>query len=224
MPREPNLVNYYDARAREYEKVYDKPERQSDLRIMHEVIPAFFAGRHVLEIACGTGYWTRRIALRAASIVAVDAAPSTLEFARAHQPNDANVDFRVGDAFDLASIGGSVDAAFAGFWWSHVRREDVHRFLIGLHQRMPAGSPVLFVDNRFVAGSNQPITREDAGGNTYQRRRLESGAEHEVLKNFPTKDEIRSTIVAAGGSEPTIEELTYYWYASYFVADMGGPA
>jgi SAM-dependent methyltransferase len=222
MPGETDLVNYYDARAGEYEKVYDKPERQADLRVLHDAIPAFFAGRHVLEIACGTGYWTRRIAPSAESIVAVDAAPSTLAFARAHQPDDENVQFIVGDAFDLSSVGGSVDAAFAGFWWSHVRREDLHRFLTGLHRRMPAGSPVLLVDNCYVAGSNWPITRQDADGNTYQRRRLESGAEHEVLKNFPTKDEIRSAILGAGGSEPSIDELTYYWYASYFVAVTRG--
>jgi hypothetical protein len=34
--------------------------------------------------------------------------------------------------------------------------------------------------------SNTPISRRDADGNTYQRRTLDDGSVHEVLKNFPT--------------------------------------
>jgi hypothetical protein len=77
---------------------------------------------------------------------------------------------------------------------------------------------VLIIDNRYVAGSNSPITRTDARGNTYQIRRLENGVEHEVLKNFPAPAEVRAAIVDAGGVEPAIEELTYYWSASYIVS------
>ena len=62
MSVQPELVDYYAKRAREYERVYDKPERQSDLARLHEIVPVMFAGRRVLEIACGTGYWTAPIA------------------------------------------------------------------------------------------------------------------------------------------------------------------
>jgi demethylmenaquinone methyltransferase/2-methoxy-6-polyprenyl-1,4-benzoquinol methylase len=213
------LVAYYGARAVEYERVYEKQERQQDLRHLHQVIPALFAGRHVLEVACGTGYWTRLIASQAASVTAFDLSPEVLALARSRDTPGV-VDFRVGDAFNPDTITGNVDAAFAGFWWSHVLRERVSDFLVGLHRRMSPGSPVTFLDNRYVEGSNWPITRTDANGNTYQRRRLDDGTEHEVLKNFPTPSELRAAIRAAGGSEPSIVELPHYWCATYNVGTV----
>ena len=77
------------------------------------------------------------------------------------------------------------------------------------------------VDNRYVAGSNWPVTRTDADGNTFQRRVLEDGTEFEVLKNFPSVIEVRDTIVRAGGANVSARELTYYWYATY-LSDQPG--
>lgn len=147
--------------------------------------------------------------------MSTDLAPEVLDIARSRQPAAGATEFRTGDAFDLASVRGHVDAAFAGFWWSHVSRDDLPRFLAGLHNRLPLGSPVLLLDNRYVDGSSSPITRTDTRGNTYQRRRLENGDEYEVLKNFPTPLAVQAAVVAADGTNPTIVELPYYWYATY---------
>ncbi|MGI9153857.1 MAG: class I SAM-dependent methyltransferase, partial [Rubrivivax sp.] len=75
------LRAYYAARAAEYDRVYLKPERQADLRQIEAWLPARFAGRRVLDVACGTGYWTRFIAPAAAEMLALDAAPETLDIA-----------------------------------------------------------------------------------------------------------------------------------------------
>src|SRR6202043_371464 len=66
------LAEYYQQRAAEYDAVYAKPERQQDLAQLKELLPPLVAGRHVLEIAAGTGYWTQVIAPAAASITATD--------------------------------------------------------------------------------------------------------------------------------------------------------
>ena len=215
---DPKLLAYYAERAGEYEKVYDKPERQADLARLHEMIPAFFAGRDVLEVACGTGYWTRRIAPRARTVLATDLTVETMAVARAHQPDWAHVRFERADAFALDTVPGNFDAAFAGFLWSHIRHRDVHRFLTGLNRRLGAGALVVLVDNNYVEGSNYPITRTDDEGNTYQRRTLENGSVHEVLKNFPTAAELRETLTAAGATDVSIVELQHYWCASYQTA------
>src|SRR5262249_35097960 len=102
----PELIAYYKARAVEYERVYEKPERQADLRRLHETLPPLFEGRRVLELACGTGYWTRRLIPHVASLTGVDAAPETLLVARANQPKRDNVALRVGDVYDLAKVPG----------------------------------------------------------------------------------------------------------------------
>jgi demethylmenaquinone methyltransferase/2-methoxy-6-polyprenyl-1,4-benzoquinol methylase len=215
MSQPSDLLSYYRARANEYEKVYAKPERQADLSVLHAVVPDWAASRHVLDVACGTGYWTRRIAARAAAVTACDRAPETLEVARTQQPPSAPADFLVGDAFALEDIPGAVDAAFVGFFWSHIPRANRRRFLRGLHRRLPRGSRVLILDNRYVAGSNWPITRVDTDGNTYQHRVLDDGTAYEVLKNFPPPDELSEVILSAGAVDLAIHESEYYWYAAY---------
>jgi SAM-dependent methyltransferase len=215
---ESELLAYYAARANEYEKVYAKPERQADLRDLHARMPAYFIDRSVLEVACGTGYWTRLIAARAKTITALDASPEVLAVARIHQPAAHPADFIVADAFGLEVVHGSFDAAFVGFWWSHMLHDDLPRFLTGLHQHLQPGSLVVILDNRYVEGSNWPITRTDEGGNTYQLRQLDSGATHEVLKNFPSPDALRATIESAGGRRLRIHTLEHYWYATYTTA------
>ena len=52
------IEEYYARRAREYERIYAIPERQADLRRLREWVLDFAASRQLLEIACGTGYWT----------------------------------------------------------------------------------------------------------------------------------------------------------------------
>jgi demethylmenaquinone methyltransferase/2-methoxy-6-polyprenyl-1,4-benzoquinol methylase len=210
-----DLLAYYAARAAEYEKVYEKPERQRDLARLHAVIPSYFENRRVLEVACGTGYWTRRIAPLVSSIVACDLTTETLAVAQANQPDHPNVSFIAADAYHLAAVPGAFDSAFAGFWWSHVRYADLGRFLAGLHQRLEPKSLVVFVDNRYVEGSNWPITHTDAEGNTFQRRRLENGAEHDVLKNFPTSAQVQDVIERSGGRDFAMLELEHYWCATY---------
>jgi SAM-dependent methyltransferase len=213
--RDAALVEYYSARAAEYERVYAKPERQDELRVLHEIIPTLLKARRVLEIACGTGYWTRYIAKEAKSVVGCDLSHDVLQLARARQPVAYPATFIAGDAFALELIPGEFDGAFLGFWWSHVQLDDLPRFLRGVRARLSPSSRVVILDNRFVEGSNWPIARRDDAGNTYQRRRLEDGSTHEVLKNFPTRGEIATAIRAAGGLEPEVHELRYYWYALF---------
>jgi SAM-dependent methyltransferase len=50
------MIDYYEQRAAEYERIYGKPERQVDLRILKEFLSSAFSREDVLEVACGTGY------------------------------------------------------------------------------------------------------------------------------------------------------------------------
>ena len=58
---------YYAARAPYYDAVYDKPERRADIAFLKAFLSSRFAQRSVIEVACGTGYWTQCIAPVAAS-------------------------------------------------------------------------------------------------------------------------------------------------------------
>jgi demethylmenaquinone methyltransferase/2-methoxy-6-polyprenyl-1,4-benzoquinol methylase len=168
----------------------------------------------MLEVACGTGYWTQVMAESADGVLACDIAEEVLTLARARLQHGA-VRFLKGDAFDLTSIAGLFDAAFAGFWWSHVPVDRLQSFLAQLHGRLQPGARVLFLDNRYVEGNSTPIARRDPDGNTYQHRFLSNGASYEVLKNFPTHGEVERHLVMAGAKAIEIVELEYYWYARY---------
>ena len=208
------LKQYYAARAREYERIYDKPERQADLKRIAQVLPPLFAGRRVLEIACGTGYWTQHIARTAMNVVAIDANRETLAVAAEKVWRQGRVSFDVADAYALPDALGVFDAVFAGFWWSHIPARERPRFFEALHRRLQPGARVLFLDNRYVAGSSTPISHSDDDGNTYQRRTLEDGSEHVVLKNFPDEQTL-AAYAAPCAREAHYTALDYYWLFRY---------
>jgi SAM-dependent methyltransferase len=183
-----NMAAYYAQRAAYYERVYFKPERQSDLRAMEAWLPALFAGRCVLEVACGTGWWTPHAARDCQTWLATDLNPETMAIARQKALPAGKVQFATVDAYTLDGLGGDAafNAAFAGCWWSHVPLQRLDNWLALLHSRLAPGSVVVMLDNRFVREQSTSITRSDDHGNTYQNRTLDDGSVHEVLKNFPT--------------------------------------
>ena len=210
------METYYERRAAEYEKIYDKPERQADLARLRAELPPLFKGERVLEIACGTGYWTPLIAAQAASVLAVDAVEDVLAIARSKEYPRSNVRFEQVDAYALPAWPEKLSACFAGFWWSHVPLAKLDSFLGNLHQRLAPGARVVFLDNRYVEGSSTPISRRDADG-SYQLRRLADGSGHEVLKNFPNEAELVAEI-ADCGTAVEYTALEYYWLLKYEVA------
>jgi SAM-dependent methyltransferase len=84
-------VVYYRARAPDYDDVYlgkDWDRCIEELPITGDV----------LELACGSGHWTRLLAARARSVTAIDAAPEMLAAAR-QRAKDLPVEFLQADVF-----------------------------------------------------------------------------------------------------------------------------
>lgn len=211
---DPAMKAYYAARAREYERIFAKPERQADLRKLEDKIPALLAGKRVLEVACGTGYWTQHIVRTAQSILATDLTEETLAVARTKDLPQQKVRYATADAFSLPVNEGPFDGAYAGFWWSHLRQSECRAFLDSLRPCLAPGAIVVLMDNLYVEGNSTPIARTDAEGNTWQQRKLDSGAVHEVLKNFPTEAQLEDAIKGIGAN-PRYEGLDYYWLFSF---------
>jgi SAM-dependent methyltransferase len=211
------LAEYYAQRAAEYDEVYRKPERQDDLVRLRGLLPPLVAGKRVLEIAAGTGYWTRVLAGTAAAITATDLNAETLAIAAQRHFSPAPVSLRTADAYRLEAVPGHFDLVFCGFWWSHVQRADIPRFLAGVRDRTGPGTDLVLVDNRYVPGSNHPVTRTGPDGDTYQRRQLADGRGYEVLKNFPGRAQLEADL-AGTARDVTWTELEYYWLAACVLA------
>ncbi len=207
------LAQYYACCAQSYERVYQIPERQPELAQLNEKVGEILRGHKVLEIACGTGYWTGTIGTSAASVLATDINQEMLDVASVRVPADGKVEFSLANAFDLPDAIGSFTACFAGFWWSHVKREDQERFLAQLRAKLGRDVLLVLIDNSYVEGSSTSIARTDAEGNTYQIRRIPDGTRYEVLKNFPSDSTLRKKI-GSSVREIRILRLEYYWLLS----------
>ena len=75
------MLAYYRARAPLMEYGGLSPEVERVLAAYAAYFGDKLAHRNVLEVACGTGFWTRKLALQARSVVATDAAPEMLAIA-----------------------------------------------------------------------------------------------------------------------------------------------
>jgi 2-polyprenyl-3-methyl-5-hydroxy-6-metoxy-1,4-benzoquinol methylase len=208
------LVDYYRRRAGEYEAIYARPERQADLARLKKSVAEGLADSQVLEIACGTGYWTQVIAATAKRVLATDVAEEPMRIAQAKSYPAGTVAFSTQNAYALGEDLGRFDAAFAGFWWSHVPRERIDDFLRSLHARLEPGARVLLIDNLYVEGNSTALAGIDAAGNTYQMRRLGDGTRVRVLKNFVSEEELLERLTPHADAL-RYEALEYYWLVEY---------
>lgn len=204
------LQEYYRQRAEEYEQVYQKPERQNDLKNLRKWLPHQLLGLDLLEIACGTGYWTNILAPSTQRITAIDVNEEVLSIARNKTGMGGNVSFLQQDLWQLKDSLDTFGGLFGGFIWSHIPREELTRFAMLCAGRIISGGKMVFVDNRFIPGNSTPIYREDDAGNTYQLRTLQSGKTFEVLKNYPQQEEFQ-VVLADFCSQITWRKFDYYW-------------
>jgi cyclopropane fatty-acyl-phospholipid synthase-like methyltransferase len=203
------MAIYYAKLADTYDTDYATAEQQADLEEMHERVSDALSGHRVLELACGTGHWTEQFAESAASVLATDCNPEMLEQAKAKGLPSDKVQFRLMDAFD-PDIDAGFTACFAGFWWSHVRREEQERYLARLRKKLGKDALLVLVDDCHVENDNTVIARTDLDGNTFQLRTLANGERYEVLKNYPTDSTLRKRF-ATSLKEIRIVRLENFW-------------
>ena len=95
-----------------------------------------------------------------------------------------------------------------------MKKSDLAKFVLNLASKLVPGAVVAILDNRYAEGSSTAISRRDAEGNTYQIRHLPNGEEYEVLKNFPTAEELADAVRPVA-REATLETVTYYWLLTF---------
>ncbi|MBD0381952.1 class I SAM-dependent methyltransferase [Paenibacillus sp. WST5] len=210
------MQDYYGARADEYERIYKRedPDYQQGLTMLAQAMTNVVRGQRVLEVACGTGYWTQFAAEVADHITGVDIRPEVLQIAKA-KPWPANkVALCVGDAYRLEQVEGEFECGVANFWFSHVPKNRIDEFLEGFHHRLGAGASVFMADNVYVPGRGGELIRKDDSEDTYKRRELADGSQHEIIKNYYSFEELHDIF------KPYVKHLNIFvgssfWYVSY---------
>ena len=208
------LVDYYTNRAPKYESIWyrDDPVRQGEQTAMALAIEAGCHGRRVLEVACGTGYWTRFAAAAATEVVALDLSPKMLALARAK--NLIRTTFIEGNAYELAHVPGPFTAGLANFWFSHIPKRRIVEFLDGFHRQLSPGARVFMADNVFVPGVGGELVSRPGTDDTFKLRELTDGSRHEVLKNYYDAAQLRE-FFQNRGIDLEIKIGKSFWWLSY---------
>jgi ubiquinone/menaquinone biosynthesis C-methylase UbiE len=193
------MQNYYGKRASVYDSSmgYDDDEKVRALLPIIEWVRDTMRGRHVLEIACGPGFWTQFASETAASIVASDFNQSTLEEARKKGLPSDRVSLLRADAYRLDLIPGIFDAILSVDWLAHVPISRMEGFLSGAIRRVRAGSPIMFIDQLPKEHSITGVF--DAEGNHIQERSLPDGSVFRVIKHYFSDDEIANLFAGFAG-------------------------
>ncbi len=219
MTLQDKVTKYYMAMASVYDQNtgYYDPDSEQLRESAKARYREQFKGRRVLEIACGSGYWTEVIGQVAASVLATDINLSMLVLAKERCSYLPNVMFFHADAYSLDGVTSDFDAAFANFWWSHMPKSLIPVFLATLHSKLKPGSIVLFVDQLlvdvgFCAKNTKALKFVD--GNRLELRFTPGGKTYDVVKNFPTKQELQGYLSGVA-QNVSYQEDTGIWSLIY---------
>lgn len=210
------MQEYYNKRASEYDEKYyrDEPLRQAEQAAMAEAIRGAFVGRRVLEVACGTGFWTEVVAQVAERVVATDTSHEMLVLARMKGIAPEKVQFSEADAYALENVPGDFDAGMANFWFSHIPKAQVDSFLNAFHSRLGAGAAVFMADDMYLPGVGGELVEPLGSRDTYKRRKLRDGSEYVIVKNYYDREAL-NRLFAPYASDINIHIGTCLWWASY---------
>lgn len=193
---------YYGARALEYDDWWFRRARYAldaeaaagwfaDVVEIEAELERFDPRGDVLELAAGTGNWTRHLLRSADRVTAVDAAPEVLELNRAKL--GTGVDYVVADIFTWEPPR-TFDVCFFGFWLSHVPSSRVEAFWQLVERALKPDGRVFLVDN---AQGGDPRHTVDVNGEV-ARRRLSDGREFEIVKRIWAPSDLERELAALG--------------------------
>src|SRR4030095_4307148 len=174
------LAEYYDRRAREYERICfrDDPVRQGEQETIATAMRHLFRDRRVLEVACGTGFWTEKISSVVQYLCAIDVSPEMLAIARSKALPADKVEFHQGDAYALDSLPELFDAGLANFWFLPLPKSRIDEFLAEFHTRLVPGAVVFMADNVYSPGIGGELVERPGVADTFKMRTLSDGSRH----------------------------------------------
>lgn len=212
-----NLITYYAKRAKEYESVYNRkiPKRLKEQKFIGKYVKQAFKNRYVLELACGTGYWTKYLINSADKILATDINYEMLAIA-ADKIKSSSVQFLVGDAYNPPVGAPKFTGGMANFWFSHISKKNIKKFLNSFHTRFSKGSIIIFVDDVYNKDLGGNLVRKENMKDTFKQRKLRN-EKFEILKNYYSQKELQE-IFSPYDKKMQIRYLTYFWLVEYIVS------
>jgi SAM-dependent methyltransferase len=212
---------YYRARAPEYDEWWRRTGRydrgaEATARWKAEVaqVDAELAGAalsgDVVELACGTGWWTERLARTARRLTCIDASPEAIDINRGRLRNAGlpTPIYELADLFEWTPAA-KFDAVFFSFWLSHVPNDRFKSFWSKVAAALRPGGRAFFIDSLPDQTSTARDHRmPDPGG--LQERRLNDGRTFRIVKVFRQPDELTNELQALGWKPMIGRTPTYF--------------
>ena len=185
--RAPEYDDWWYRRGR-YELERDALSRwHADVAEAEVALDGFAPGGRVLELAAGTGIWTRRRVEPAGRVVAVDANAETLAL------NTSEAELVRADVFEWEPAE-RFDLVFFSFWLSHVPEERFDEFWSLVRAALAPGGRVFLVDSG--AGDTAHTGTDQAEGE--ETRSLADGRTFRIVKRRRRPDELAERVLPLG--------------------------
>jgi demethylmenaquinone methyltransferase/2-methoxy-6-polyprenyl-1,4-benzoquinol methylase len=217
-------IAYYRARAGEYDEWWFRTGRydrgadfnaqwNAETAAVEAALASWLAARRpadVLELACGTGLFTRLIAPRVARLTAIDASTEVTDINRARVGAD-NVDYVQADLFAWRPVR-RYDAIFFSFWLSHVPDQRFAAFWELVTSALAPGGAVYLIDSAFDPTStakDHVLPGREAGIVT---RKLNDGREFRIVKVFYEPAALAAKLGPLGWRSKLAQTPRYFIY------------
>ena len=186
-------LEYYRARAREYDQWWlreGRYDRGSDANArwfaeseqVRSALAEFSPTGRILELACGTGIWSKELFPTASELTLVDGSHEMLELAQ-HRLQSASTRYIKADLFDW-SFDEEFDVVFFSFWLSHIPPTRFESFWALVASLLAPRGRIFFVDSLHEQTSTATDHRLPSVEATTLRRRLNGGREFQIYKIY----------------------------------------
>ena len=195
------MMSYYSERAHEYDEIYlgkghatiDPDAYKRDVAQVSEMVSGFGKG-HLIDIACGTGFWLPSYARNCNQITFLDQSDRMLSKCRDRaQELGVTASFIQGDFFDAALETLKYDCALVGFLLSHLTVEQEQVFFGKLKEILKTNSQLMFIDS--VWNKRREQFREKEG---IQERILNDGRTFRIYKRYFEGSDVERMFEAYG--------------------------
>lgn len=215
-------IDYYRARAGEYDEWfyrlgrYDRGEDLNrvwfdEVTFLMRQVEALGHFEHTLELAAGTGNWTKELVKISDHVTAVDASSEVISINR-EKIGTANVTYIQADLFNWQPER-EYDLVFMAFWMSHVPPEKFDSFMDMARRATKPGGSIFMIDSlpdqTSTAHDHLAYQPEDI----YHTRKLNDGREFSIVKVFYQPDVLEYKLAAHGFEAKARQTERYFWWS-----------
>ncbi len=193
------MMSYYNERAEEYDEIYrgiygrkrhvtiDPRDYQKDVIKTSEMVLGFGKG-HLIDIACGPGFWLLSYARNCSIITLLDQSEKMLKECRKRVEKLGLVNIVnliQGDFFEVKLKNNAFDSALVGFLLSHFTLEQEKIFFLKLKRILKPNGQLMLIESAW--NNERQKYRKKEG---IQERALNDGRIFKIYKRYFDKLDI----------------------------------